>query len=61
MLASVVFCGAQVCGQRCPHFIGHEVKDMIKRKQNLVMQFIVGAGSPVTWTAFFIIALWLWS
>jgi len=34
---------------------------MIKRKDNSVMQFIVGAGSPVTWTAVFLIAVWFWS
>jgi len=34
---------------------------MIKRKDNPLMQFIVGAGSPVTWTVVLLIAVWLWS
>lgn len=34
---------------------------MIKRKHNPVMQFIVGAGSPVTWTVVLLIAVWIWS
>jgi hypothetical protein len=43
------------------HFIGREETDMIKRKDNQVMQFIIGAGSPVTWTAVLLIAVWFWS
>ena len=38
-----------------------EVADMIKRRNNPVMQFIVGAGSPVTWTVVLLIAVWFWS
>jgi hypothetical protein len=34
---------------------------MIKRRDNPVMQFIVGAGSPVTWTVVLLIAVWFWS
>jgi hypothetical protein len=44
-----------------PHFIGREETDMIKRKDNPVMQFIIGAGSPVTWTVVLLIAVWIWS
>ena len=55
MPASVVLPG---CGR---NFIGREVTDMIKRKDNPVMQFIVGAGSPVTWTVVLLIAVWIWS
>ena len=34
---------------------------MIKREHNPVMQFIVGAGSPVTWTVVILTAIWFWS
>ena len=38
-----------------------EENDMIKREHNPVMQFIVGAGSPVTWTVVILTAIWFWS
>jgi hypothetical protein len=34
---------------------------MIERKHNSIMQFIVGAGSPVTWTVVLLLAIWFWS
>jgi hypothetical protein len=35
---------------------------MIRRKDNPVMQFIVGVGSPVAWTTFFLVIIaWFWS
>jgi len=60
MPASVVRT-TQVGAQRHLLFIGRETTDMIKRKDNPLMQFIVGAGSPVTWTVVLLIAVWLWS
>ncbi len=61
MLASVVFAAGRFAAQRRLYFIGREVTDMIKREDNPVMQFIVGASSPVTWTAVLLIAVWFWS
>jgi hypothetical protein len=34
---------------------------MIKRKDNPVMQFIVGPLSPVTWTVVLLLAICFWS
>jgi hypothetical protein len=57
-LASVVLAGLQ----RSSYFIGREVTNMIKRKDNPVMQFIIGVGSPVAWTTvFLLIIVWFWS
>ena len=56
-----MFATHKFADQRRCYFIGREVMDMIKRKDNPVMQFIIGAGSPVTWTAVFLIAVWFWS
>ena len=61
MPTSVVFAAGWFAARRYHHFIGREVTDMIKRKDNPVMQFIIGAGSPVTWTAVLLIAVWFWS
>jgi hypothetical protein len=61
MPASVVCAAGRFSAQLYPHFIGREETDMIKRKDNPVMQFIIGAGSPVTWTAVLLIAVWFWS
>ena len=34
---------------------------MIKRRDNPVMQFVVGPLSPVTWTVVFLLAICFWS
>jgi len=38
-----------------------EITKMIKRESNPVMQFIIGAGSPITWTVVLLCAVWFWS
>jgi len=61
MLASVVVAAGVSVTTTPRSFIGREITNMIKRKDNPLMQFIVGAGSPVTWTVVLLIAVWFWS
>jgi hypothetical protein len=59
--ASVVFATRRFADRVVAISSVGRLTDMIKRKHNPVMQFIVGAGSPVTWTVVLLIAVWIWS
>jgi hypothetical protein len=54
MLASVVALRASVVP------ISYGEKEVISRDRDLAQLFI-GVGSPVVWTAFLLISIWLWS